>query len=69
MPEGFFLSSEEYSLFQTFSWVLGFILVFRTSQAYTRYWEGAQLLHSVTAEWYDACAQCTAFASTSGQSK
>lgn len=65
LPIWFFATGEEYSIYQGFSWVLGFILVFRTSQAYTRYWEGAQLLHAVTAEWYDACAQCTAFASTS----
>lgn len=69
IPEGFFPSAEEYSLFQTFSWVLGFILVFRTSQAYTRYWEGAQLLHTVTSEWFDACAQCSAFALVSENSK
>lgn len=64
-PEGSYPSEKEFSLFSTFSWVVGFILVFRTSQSYGRYWEGAQLLHAVTTEWYDACAQIIGFAAAS----
>eukprot|EP00746_Dinoflagellata_sp_MGD_P135140 gnl/MRDRNA2_/MRDRNA2_69072_c0_seq1.p1 gnl/MRDRNA2_/MRDRNA2_69072_c0~~gnl/MRDRNA2_/MRDRNA2_69072_c0_seq1.p1 ORF type:complete len:833 (+),score=111.01 gnl/MRDRNA2_/MRDRNA2_69072_c0_seq1:215-2500(+) len=64
-PAGSVPSDREFSLFSTFSWVIGFILVFRTSQSYGRYWEGAQLLHAVTTEWYDACAQIIGFAASS----
>lgn len=53
------------SAFTAFTWVLGFFVVFRTSQAYTRYWDGANLLHTVTTEWFDSCAQFTAFAMSS----
>lgn len=44
-----------------FTFVVGFLLVFRTSQAYTRYAEGATLLHMMRGEWYDACSNLVAF--------
>jgi len=48
------LSTAGYS---SFTAVLGFMLVFRNSQAYNRYWEGTNHLKTMTAEWLDACAQ------------
>lgn len=52
-------------LYNTFTWVFGFVLVFRTGVAYNRYWDGQNLLKVMTTEWYDACAQITCFAETS----
>merc|ERR1719460_2733179 len=44
-----------------FSFVVGFLLVFRTSQAYTRFWEGATMVHNMRTEWFDACSSLIAF--------
>lgn len=52
-------------IYTAFSFALGFLLVFRNSQAYSRFWEGARLLRLASKEWYDACAQAIAFVSTS----
>lgn len=68
-PELFFdgLWPEDVLVYTTLSWVLGFLLVFRTSQAYARYWDGGCLPFSkLSIEWFDACAQIVAFAETSG---
>lgn len=46
--------------------VLGFLLIFRTSQAYTRFWDnGCVPFDQMTIEWFDACAQIVSFAETS----
>merc|ERR1719421_863579 len=62
-------TDNEVSIYNMFNWVLGFVLVFRTGQAYSRYWEGATLMHTVTTEWYDSCAQITAFTANGSKSK
>eukprot|EP00746_Dinoflagellata_sp_MGD_P022754 gnl/MRDRNA2_/MRDRNA2_15326_c0_seq1.p1 gnl/MRDRNA2_/MRDRNA2_15326_c0~~gnl/MRDRNA2_/MRDRNA2_15326_c0_seq1.p1 ORF type:complete len:536 (+),score=90.38 gnl/MRDRNA2_/MRDRNA2_15326_c0_seq1:148-1755(+) len=49
------------TVYTGFTFVVGFLLVFRTSQAYTRYAEGATLLHMMRGEWYDACSTLIAF--------
>eukprot|EP00746_Dinoflagellata_sp_MGD_P026465 gnl/MRDRNA2_/MRDRNA2_162393_c0_seq1.p1 gnl/MRDRNA2_/MRDRNA2_162393_c0~~gnl/MRDRNA2_/MRDRNA2_162393_c0_seq1.p1 ORF type:complete len:720 (-),score=103.08 gnl/MRDRNA2_/MRDRNA2_162393_c0_seq1:15-2174(-) len=59
----------EMSFFSTFTWVVGFILVFRTGQSYTRYWEGVTMLHKCEAEWYDACNMIIGFATSSQRDK
>eukprot|EP00746_Dinoflagellata_sp_MGD_P129940 gnl/MRDRNA2_/MRDRNA2_63978_c0_seq1.p1 gnl/MRDRNA2_/MRDRNA2_63978_c0~~gnl/MRDRNA2_/MRDRNA2_63978_c0_seq1.p1 ORF type:complete len:512 (-),score=52.75 gnl/MRDRNA2_/MRDRNA2_63978_c0_seq1:260-1795(-) len=62
--------AEEYAsndigrLYNTFVWVLGIVLVFRTSQAYARYWEGAQQIESVYTNFFDACASIINFSET-----
>jgi putative membrane protein len=48
--------------------VLGFALVFRSSQGYSRYWDGANLLRQMRTEWHDACSQVCAFCMTSDKS-
>lgn len=53
------------SLYNTFTWVLGFVIVFRTGVAYNRYWSGINELRQMATEWYDACSQTIAFSSTS----
>eukprot|EP00746_Dinoflagellata_sp_MGD_P082864 gnl/MRDRNA2_/MRDRNA2_32933_c0_seq1.p1 gnl/MRDRNA2_/MRDRNA2_32933_c0~~gnl/MRDRNA2_/MRDRNA2_32933_c0_seq1.p1 ORF type:complete len:658 (+),score=77.43 gnl/MRDRNA2_/MRDRNA2_32933_c0_seq1:206-2179(+) len=55
--------------YSSLCWVLSFVLVFRTGQAYNRYWDGAQNLHRMTVELYDASAQMIAFAEASDVSR
>lgn len=44
-----------------FSFVVGFLLVFRTSQAYTRFWDGATKVQEMRSKWCDACSSLIAF--------
>lgn len=50
-------------IWTTFYYVLGVLLVFRTNQAYSRYWEGATLLQQVRGEWFNAASSLFAFCS------
>jgi len=52
-----------------FSFFVGFLVVFRTSQAYNRFWEGCTSTHKMGAEWFDCCAALMAFCkfSTAGE--
>lgn len=45
----------------SFSSLVGFVVVFRTSQAYNRFWEGVSATHRMGAAWYDCCAGLIAF--------
>lgn len=53
----------------TFTWVLGVVLIFRTNQGYERYWEGTRMLHLLTEKFAMACSQCSGFVATSGAPK
>ena len=44
-------------------------MVFRTSQAYNRFWEGSTSTHVMRAEWFDACAGICAFCKHSSADK
>eukprot|EP00927_Polykrikos_kofoidii_P064862 TRINITY_DN6059_c0_g1_i2.p1 TRINITY_DN6059_c0_g1~~TRINITY_DN6059_c0_g1_i2.p1 ORF type:complete len:625 (+),score=70.41 TRINITY_DN6059_c0_g1_i2:144-1877(+) len=44
-----------------FSFLVGFLVVFRTSQAYARFWDGATATHRMRAEWCDAASAVIAF--------
>jgi len=44
-----------------FSFVVGFLLVFRTSQAYSRFWDGATKVQQMQSKWCDACGSLIAF--------
>eukprot|EP00421_Protoceratium_reticulatum_P019659 CAMPEP_0168391986 /NCGR_PEP_ID=MMETSP0228-20121227/18266_1 /TAXON_ID=133427 /ORGANISM="Protoceratium reticulatum, Strain CCCM 535 (=CCMP 1889)" /LENGTH=613 /DNA_ID=CAMNT_0008405315 /DNA_START=95 /DNA_END=1934 /DNA_ORIENTATION=+ len=44
-----------------FSSLLGFLVVFRTSQAYSRYWSGGGLMQQMCGSWFDACSSLVAF--------
>eukprot|EP00418_Pyrodinium_bahamense_P072187 CAMPEP_0179076636 /NCGR_PEP_ID=MMETSP0796-20121207/34203_1 /TAXON_ID=73915 /ORGANISM="Pyrodinium bahamense, Strain pbaha01" /LENGTH=516 /DNA_ID=CAMNT_0020773895 /DNA_START=180 /DNA_END=1730 /DNA_ORIENTATION=- len=44
-----------------FTFLVGFLIVFRTSQAYSRFWDGCTATHQMRAEWYDACSVLVAF--------
>lgn len=63
IPSG--VCPENTSIYTALFSVIGFVLVFRTSQAYSRFWEGATLLNTVTSTWFDACAQIVVFIDSS----
>merc|ERR1712232_355326 len=44
-----------------FSFFVGFLIVFRTSQAFSRFWEGCTSSHACHAEWFDAVSSLVAF--------
>ncbi|CAE7349157.1 unnamed protein product [Symbiodinium natans] len=46
-----------------FTFVLGFLIVFRSNQAYNRFWESVTLLHQTTGEWTSAYSNLLAFCS------
>lgn len=45
----------------SYTFVLGFLVVFRTQLAYARYWEGATLLSLIRGQWYNAISSIFAF--------
>mmetsp|Transcript_85187 Transcript_85187/g.246297 ORF Transcript_85187/g.246297 Transcript_85187/m.246297 type:complete len:620 (-) Transcript_85187:255-2114(-) len=51
------------AVWSSVTFVLGVLLVFRTNQAYARYWEGATLLMQVRGEWLNASSSLVAFCS------
>lgn len=46
---------------RSFSFLVGFLVVFRTSQAYSRFWDGCTYTHQMRAEWFIACSSIIAF--------
>mmetsp|Transcript_26742 Transcript_26742/g.61604 ORF Transcript_26742/g.61604 Transcript_26742/m.61604 type:complete len:586 (-) Transcript_26742:103-1860(-) len=63
----FFLKAEDSILRETqawsgFSFLVGFLIVFRTSQAYNRFWDGCTATHQMRAEWFDGCSALVSFA-------
>mmetsp|Transcript_18395 Transcript_18395/g.58466 ORF Transcript_18395/g.58466 Transcript_18395/m.58466 type:complete len:554 (-) Transcript_18395:83-1744(-) len=52
-------------VYSGFTFVLGFSLVFRTSQSYTRYWTAATSVHEMGSQWSDSCGSLIAFSSIS----
>mmetsp|Transcript_11150 Transcript_11150/g.12451 ORF Transcript_11150/g.12451 Transcript_11150/m.12451 type:complete len:110 (-) Transcript_11150:38-367(-) len=42
------------AVWSSFSFLVGFLIVFRTSQAYSRFWDGCSSTHRMRAEWYNA---------------
>lgn len=67
LPE---LSGEEYetpdsgeymTILGSFNFILGFLIVFRSQQAYERWWEGGTLLQQIRGEWFNAYSSLLAF--------
>mmetsp|Transcript_58048 Transcript_58048/g.104308 ORF Transcript_58048/g.104308 Transcript_58048/m.104308 type:complete len:538 (+) Transcript_58048:41-1654(+) len=46
-----------------YTFVLGFLIVFRNNQAYSRFWEGTSLTKEMTGQWYVAFSNVFAFCS------
>jgi len=49
------------SCWSGFMFLVGFLIVFRTSTAYARFWDGCTSTHRMRAEWFDACSALVAF--------
>ncbi len=48
-----------------FSFFVGFLLVFRTTQAYNRFWDACEAVLRMRAEWFDAATGLIAFSKDS----
>lgn len=48
-----------------FSFLVGFVIVFRTSQSYTRFNDALNTTHQMVAEWFDAAGSLVAFSKSS----
>merc|ERR1719401_837005 len=53
------------TVYSGFTFVLGFVLVFRASQSYQRYWIAATSVHNMQAEWFHACSSLISFSTVS----
>lgn len=49
--------------FGSYNFVLGFLIVFRCQQAYSRFWEAASILQQVRGTWFNSISACFAFCS------
>lgn len=49
------------SILGNFTLVLGFLIVFRVNQAYSRWWEGGTLLQKIRGDWFNAYSSLLAF--------
>lgn len=58
-PDGQLL--ENNVVWSGFSFGVGFLIVFRTSQSYARFWEGCTALTTMQANWFDACSALISF--------
>mmetsp|Transcript_27826 Transcript_27826/g.80709 ORF Transcript_27826/g.80709 Transcript_27826/m.80709 type:complete len:350 (+) Transcript_27826:38-1087(+) len=52
-----------------FTSLLGFLVVFRSSQSYARWCEGCTAVHQMRAQWFEATATANAFISNCGASE
>merc|ERR1719329_315986 len=52
-----------------FTGILGFLIVFRSQQAYSRWWNGGTLLQQICGEWVNAFSALLAFSNTSPEKK
>lgn len=42
------------------------LVVFRTGQAYNRFWDGSTLTHQMRGDWFDAASSIISFTRTAG---
>lgn len=49
------------TLLAGYTFILGFLIVFRSTQAYSRWWEGAMFLQQMRGEWFNAFSNLVAF--------
>lgn len=48
-----------------FTFILGFLIVFRCQQAYARWWEGGGVMQRIRAHWFTAYSNCIALSNQS----
>merc|ERR1719408_666719 len=53
----------------SYSFLLSFLVVFRTQSAYSRYWEGASTLNAIRGDFVNATSCMFAFCSTKPEQK
>mmetsp|Transcript_58540 Transcript_58540/g.130874 ORF Transcript_58540/g.130874 Transcript_58540/m.130874 type:complete len:563 (+) Transcript_58540:111-1799(+) len=53
------------SIWSGFTFLVGFLTVFRTSHAYNRFWEACASVHKMGAEWFDSCSAVIAYTKVS----
>eukprot|EP00930_Biecheleria_cincta_P072411 TRINITY_DN59818_c0_g1_i1.p1 TRINITY_DN59818_c0_g1~~TRINITY_DN59818_c0_g1_i1.p1 ORF type:complete len:537 (+),score=70.33 TRINITY_DN59818_c0_g1_i1:85-1695(+) len=51
------------SQFSSYNFVLGFLVIFRCQQAYSRFWEAGTIIQRVRGNWFNAISACFAFCS------
>merc|ERR1712048_1306450 len=56
---------ENNAIWGGFSFLVGFLVIFRTSQAYLRFWEGITSATRMSTEFFDSCSALIAFCKTS----
>lgn len=59
-----FLTEEifkETGIWGGFSFLVAFLVVFRTSQSYARFWEGCTSMHKMGMQWFNACSLVISF--------
>lgn len=59
----------EQNVFDGFTFVLGFLIVFRSQQAYSRWWEGGTLLQQLRGEWFNSYSCLIAFCNGAPEKK
>mmetsp|Transcript_25529 Transcript_25529/g.58957 ORF Transcript_25529/g.58957 Transcript_25529/m.58957 type:complete len:562 (-) Transcript_25529:57-1742(-) len=52
------------AIWSSFSFIIGFLVVFRTSHSFNRFWEALTSTHKMGAEWFDACSALISFSKT-----
>eukprot|EP00913_Durusdinium_trenchii_P016498 g15507.t2 len=52
------------TVYNAFSTLLGILVVFRTGQAYNRFWDGSTLTHQMRGDWFDAASSIISFTRT-----
>jgi len=53
------------AVWQGFTFLVGFMVVFRTSHAYNRFWEACASVRKMGSEWFDSCSALVAFSRVS----
>jgi len=61
--------ASEQNVFDGFTFVLGFLIVFRSQQAYSRWWEGGTLLQQLRGEWFNSYSCLIAFCNGAPEKK
>eukprot|EP00403_Amphidinium_massartii_P006411 CAMPEP_0178370336 /NCGR_PEP_ID=MMETSP0689_2-20121128/249_1 /TAXON_ID=160604 /ORGANISM="Amphidinium massartii, Strain CS-259" /LENGTH=560 /DNA_ID=CAMNT_0019990153 /DNA_START=8 /DNA_END=1691 /DNA_ORIENTATION=- len=53
------------AIWSGFTFLVGFLVVFRTSHGYNRFWEACASVHKMGAEWFDSCSALIAYTKVS----
>eukprot|EP00928_Gymnodinium_smaydae_P062319 TRINITY_DN46216_c0_g1_i1.p1 TRINITY_DN46216_c0_g1~~TRINITY_DN46216_c0_g1_i1.p1 ORF type:complete len:519 (+),score=93.60 TRINITY_DN46216_c0_g1_i1:98-1654(+) len=56
-------------VYTSFTSLLGFLIIFRTSIAYSRFWDGATLTHQMSGDWFESASSLVAFCSSAEKDK